>query len=105
MSVPAHCPLCSTILRAANPGPFCSSKECVHAMFALQAFLSSEIKGALTTVQIDRVERDDSGIYTVWCSYPEKRQGEVVKLDGVRFNADGVGMGQHVTLGMGGAKA
>ncbi len=102
MGLPLRCPLCHAILRASNPGPFCASQECVRAQFALQAYLATEIKGALTTVQIARVERDKDGIYTVWCSYPEKRRGEIVKLDGIRYNQDGVGMGQHVTLGMGG---
>jgi len=99
-----HCPLCNAVLRHGNPGPFCSSVECVRAQFSLQAFLSSEIKGALSTVQIDHVDRDRDGIYMVWCSYPSKHHGEIVKLDGVRYNCDGVGMGQHVVLGMGGAK-
>lgn len=104
MSESVHCPLCHAILRTGNLGPFCSSQECVRAMFALQAYLATEVKGALTTVRIDRIERDKDGIYMVWCSYPEARRGEIVKLDGVRYNQDGVGMGQHVTLGMGGAK-
>lgn len=97
---PVRCPLCQAILRTANPGPFCSSQECVRAQFALQAYLANEIKGALNTVEIGHVDRDRDGIYTVWCRYPEKRRGEIVTLQGVRYNADGVGMGQHVTLGM-----
>jgi hypothetical protein len=104
MSAPVHCPLCHAILRTGNLGPFCSAKECIRAMFALQAYLANEIKGAMTTVEIRHIDRDADGIYTVWCSYPEKRRGEIVKLEGVRYNQDGVGMGQHVTLGMGGAK-
>jgi hypothetical protein len=99
-----RCPYCNAVLRHGNPGPFCSAQECVRAMFSLQAYLSSEIKGALATVQISHLSRDADGIYTVWCSYPAPRRGEVVRLEGVRYNGDGVGVGQHVTLGMGGAK-
>jgi hypothetical protein len=101
MGRPRRCPLCRALLRQGNEGPFCSSKECTRAQFALQAYLANELKGALTTVKIDLVERDSLGIYTVWCEYPEKRRGELISLQGVRYNQDGIGMGQHVTLSAG----
>lgn len=94
-----HCPLCHAKLRDSNPGPFCSSRECTRAQFALQAFLTSEANGtSLCHVTIQQVTRDPEGIYAVWCRYHDRR-GRPVTLEGVRFNQDGIPMGQHIFLG------
>ncbi len=94
------CPLCGTILRIGNEGPFCTRTECRHAQFALQAYLAQELEGrTLNTVRIDDLQQEKDGIYRVWCEYEGKR-GAPVRLEGARFNEDGVGVGQRVSLRM-----
>lgn len=99
-----HCPLCNAALRRRNPGPFCMSRECVRAHLALQAFVNSELGGrSVTRMQIDKVLRDDETVYTVRGRYTT-RKGKTVILDGVRFNEDGIAMGQRVVLSKGGPR-
>jgi hypothetical protein len=92
------CPLCGANLRSSNPGPFCTSRECTRAQFAFQAFIASELSRSITRIRIDKVTRDDETVYTIWGRY-NTREDKTVELDGVRFNADGIAMGQRFTLG------
>jgi len=94
------CPLCGAVLRSSNPGPFCTNRECTRAHFAFQEFVASELGRSTTRVQVDKVTRDEDTVYSVWGHY-ETRHGEVVELNGMRFNADGIAMGQRFTLGKG----
>lgn len=92
------CPLCGSLLRQANPGPFCASRECTRAQFAFQAFVVSELGRSIVRVQIDRITRDEETVYTVFGRYVTRKR-ETIEMDGVRFNADGIAMGQRFTMG------
>lgn len=93
-----RCALCGAKLRRGNQGPFCSSKECTKAHFALQAFVHGELGGrGMGHVTINSITRDADGIYTICGSYLT-RKDENVRLNEVRFNCDGIAMGQRVTI-------
>jgi len=93
-----RCALCGATLRRSNDTLFCGSRECTKAHFALQAFVHGELGGrGMGHINLSSITRDEDGVYTICGSYVTRKDRKV-RLNNVRFNADGIAMGQRVTL-------
>ena len=58
----------------------------------------AELGRSIVRIQLDKVTRDDETVYTVHGRYTTKK-GDTIELGGIRFNQDGIAMGQRFTLG------